>query len=406
MQITIHLPPLMVRLKGFISAIFLYSIALMPFISLFREGEIGFLQVNWVLYPLVLFSLFFTIAIQSRISKLFILFLFICTLYFVKTIVSSVDLESIVRFFFSVIPLFFLDSISDIQDKSRKRNVIIVYCVAILFPIVYGILQYQGVLPFINYDYVNGQAIGRVSGGYDKPNNFTAFIFPLYLLAFLVFEKRKLLGAGLLFFILFLVYITGLRTTVAIYFTILLGYFFKNIMAKLIYNYYHYFLNFVTGIFFIISIYLTYKLFGQVDLLRGRVLTWQGHVSDFFNSKLLVIIFGKGHSTLGDYYSGPWYKGSLVEPHNNTLRIIVIFGLVGYFLYSLLMRHIVLKAFKRTSHPLNKFFVSSSFLFIMLYSFTNEPLFYPSIFWVVLFGVFFPPLQEGILKGKKIAEHR
>lgn len=389
----------MLKIKAFISGIFLYTIALLPFISLFWEQEIGFLKVNWILYPLVLFSLFFTITIRNRISTLFIFFTFICILYLIKALVSGVSPENILRVFVSLVPLFFIDSIAELQHRSGRKKIIIIYSFAIVPSIVYGILQYKGVIPFTEFDVVDGGVIGRVTAGYDKPNNFAAFIFPLYLLSFIVFRSNKLIGSMLIFFILFLVYITGLRTIVAVYLIILIGYFFKRTLTVFIFNYFRYLFNLIVGVCFITVIFFVYKTYGMVDAVRGRMLTWEGHTLEFFNSGYFTILFGKGHSTLGDDYSVDWYKGSLAEPHNNTLRIIVIFGFVGFLIYSLLIRHFVMKTFKRTSLPLNRFFISASFLFIMLYSVTNEPLFYPSIFWVVLFGVFFPPLEENLEDG-------
>lgn len=391
----------MIRAKGFVTSIFLYSIAVTPFVSLFREGEIGFLKVNWILYPLVLSSLIFAIIARNRVPRFLVPFLLIISFYFLKGLMSPMDTESIIRLFFSLAPFFFLDWILDNQDESKKRKMIIIYCLSIAFPIIYGILQYQGVLPFTNYDVVEGKIIGRITGGYDKPNNLAAFLFPLYLLSFIVFRKNRFIGASLLLFIIFLIFITGLRTTVVIYLVISLGYFFKENMARFVYNYYRYFFNLIAGFLLITGVYALHKIYGPMDLLRGRMLTWQGHVVDFFNSNSLTIFFGKGHSNLGDHYSASWYKGSLFEPHNNSLRVVVIFGLVGFTLYSILMRHFVLKAFKRTDLPLNKFFMSASFLFIMLYSFTNEPLFYPSVFWVALFGVFFTPSHQEHQKSSR-----
>lgn len=379
----------MLKLKKFISRIFLYSIALLPLIALFWEQEIGFLKVNWILYPLVLFSLFATILIRNRISKLFILFLFITFLYFLKAVLFSVSTDSVIRLFVSFIPLFFLDSVAHMQDVRTKRNVTIVYCVSISLPIAYGLLQLRGLLPYTEFDVVNGAVMGRVSGGYDKPNNFAAFIFPLYLLSLIQFQRQKIAGALLISFILFLVYLTGLRTVAGIYLVILAAYFFKKLAIQVVYNYYRYYLNFIVGVIFLLTIYVIYQRFGLIDALRGRTLTWEAHVSDFLNLEWFKILFGKGHSNLGDYYSPVWYKGSLVEPHNNTLRVIIIFGFFGFALYCVAMRYFVMKAFTQRSEQFNKFLVSASFIFIMLYSFTNEPLFYPSVFWVVLFGIFF-----------------
>lgn len=379
----------MLKIKAFISRIFLYCLALLPLISLFWEQEIGFLKVNWILYPLVLCSLFSTILIQNRISKLFILLIFITLLYFLKALAFSISPESVVRMFVSIVPLFFLDVVARLQDRRTKRNIIIAYCLSVSLPIAYGLLQYTGRLPYTEFDVVGGAVIGRMSGGYDKPNNFAAFMFPLYILSFIVFKRHKVRGAILLTFVLCLVYLTGLRTIVGIYLIILVAYFFKRWTVGLVYNYYRYYLNFLVGIIFLASIYILYQSVGYVDAMRGRTITWEAHVSDFLGSAWHVVLTGKGHSNLGDYYSPDWYKGSPVEPHNNTLRVIIIFGLFGFAVYCAAMRYFAMRAFKQRSELFNKFLVSASFIFIMLYSITNEPLFYPSIFWIVLFGVFF-----------------
>src|SRR5687768_3956671 len=106
----------MLKLKALISRTFLYSIALLPLISLFWEQEIGVLKVNWILYPLVLCSLVSTIVLRNRISKLFILLISITSFYLFKALFSSISPESIIRMFVSIVPLFFVDLLSEQHD--------------------------------------------------------------------------------------------------------------------------------------------------------------------------------------------------------------------------------------------------------------------------------------------------
>jgi hypothetical protein len=322
---------------------------------------------------------------------LLLLLMLVAILYTAYFAIIHGHTESIVRFFFTLLPLAFLTQIRTYQKASTVNTFLIAYMLAVMVPVYFSYLQLTGKIPYYEFDVVDGVYGGRISGGYSKPNNFIAMLFPVYMLGLYLWliKGKKLIGALLIIGVLALVHITGLRVAVVIYFGILVTSFIPEITRKVIVFYYRYYLNFLTAITMMIGLCILFLKKGYVDGIRGRIPMWQGHSYEFFyNSSITEFFFGKGLVKLPIKYDTARLVGSLEEAHNNSLRIIITFGILGYLFYCTIMRWLVLYINKVDVPGRMKFIYFSCFFFLMLYSITNEPVFYSSIFWAILIWIF------------------
>jgi hypothetical protein len=251
-------------------------------------------------------------------------------------------------------------------------------------------LQYSGKLPYNDFDYIDGEQIGRMSGGYSKPMNLLAFLTPLYILSLysIVQKKRTLIGWFGLAGILLVVYSIGHRTSLAAFLLMAMSMFFKRSVVIIIYNYYRYYLNFIIGVLFFLAFYILKLKEGLIDAIRGRIPMWQAHAEDFFQSDIFSILFGKHVMQLPEYYIGNPIVVRYDEVHNNSFRTIILFGLVGYFLYCIFMRWIVLSSYHAQPNPGKRFIIFACFIYFIFYTVTNEPFYYASVIWPILIWIF------------------
>jgi len=379
-----------IQTKNIIPKVFLYCIATLPAVALLWQQNVLFFKLNWILYPFIIFAILFSISLRGRAPSVFYTFLGIFLLYSVYLIMMPTDWESIFRIFIALLPLTFIRVIQQNHDYTSYRIFWLLYFITICLPLVIAYLQYTERMPYYEYDAVNGETFGRISGGYNKPNNFISFLFPLYLFGFYRWQiqGKKIQGLFLIFFVLSVVYATGLRTAAIVFLSIFVSSFAFTKSSQLIYLYYKYYLNFFVGFLALLIIYFIFINAGFIDALRGRVPMWQAHANAFFNSSWYEALFGKGVVLLDKKYEGMKIIGSLSEVHNNTFRTLITFGLVGYFLYCSFMRWIVFHVFTSTGNARLRHIRLSCFIFLLLYSITNEPAYYSSVLWSILLWIF------------------
>jgi hypothetical protein len=263
-----------------------------------------------------------------------------------------------------------------------------------------SILQLCQLYPF----YDTGESFwlvdeGRISGGYLKPNNLVAYFFPAYLYAFYLLDKKETKkGIALILICLLVVFTTYLRTGMLIYCLLLLSYFYSSHLDRLIHFYYRNYGPLVVGIatFFLLGI--AFHKFGILHGLRDRLPMWQAHSAYFFNGEVGTILFGLSQIKLPDYFHQFLAVLSYTEAHNNTYRIIITFGIVGFTIYCLWMRQIYLSLREESQSPLHRFLTNSCFVYFIVYSTTNEPSFYASIFLTIFAWVFL--VKQQTMKGQ------
>jgi hypothetical protein len=383
----------------FFTRAFLFCFSLVPIINLFWKTDLVFLKGNWILYPFIVLAVIASFVFRVRISFLFLITLLLVIFYCAYFTLKHGQFESILRFFFTLIPLAFLQQMREHQNDKMIRNFLIVYVIASMVPVYFSYLQLRGIIPYYEFDVVDGVYMGRISGGYSKPNNFIAILFPFFLLGLYLWKvlRKKFIGFIFMGFVLILVYITGLRIAVFIYFGIIALTFAPHLTQRLIVFYYRYGLNFFTGITTMLVCCLLYNHYGFIDAIRGRVAMWQAHSYEFFyNSSLAEIFFGKARVLLPIKWDSAFLVGSMEEAHNNSLRLIITFGLFGFLFYCLVIRWMVLYVNRLKVIPPMMYIYFSCFFFLILYSITNEPVFYSSIFWAIIAWVILNPAKGKI----------
>jgi hypothetical protein len=373
--------------KNLLFGSFLISVALMPFVSLFWEEQVSIIKLNWLSYPVIILGIACFVIVRKALSVNFLIYLGIALLYLIIFLLTSGDIEAYFRIFISVLPFAFLPFFDAFNFK--WANAFFVGYTILMAPAIYfSYLQLTGQMPFEDFDYVNGEAIGRMSGGYSKPMNFIAFLFPLYLLGFyfILVKNKKIIGSVLIGIILVILYLIGHRTSLAAFILIVVSSFFKRTIISVIYNYYKYLIGFYLGIFAFIFFYFLRLNYGLVDALRGRVPMWETHAVKFFGSNFFNVLLGL-HVVLIEDTGNPLIV-RFDEVHNNSFRTILLFGIIGYSMYCFFMRWVVISTY-RAQQDINKRFIAfSSFTYFIFYTVTNEPFYYASVAWPILIWIF------------------
>lgn len=389
-----------IKSENIIINAFLFSMAFLPVVSLFWQDSLAMtnLKINWVFYPLVIVGIVLSVVFRNRAPREFIYFSFFTILYASFTVIRGGDIQGLLRFTVSVAPFVFLNFFYQ-QSASSTKWFWPLYCFSLCLPLYYSFLQYTGKMPYYEFDVVNGEYVGRTSGGYNKPMNFIAFLFPIYVLGFyfVKIRRKRVIGYFIIFLICSVLLMIGHRTSSLAFLIILASSFFSQTTVRLLYTYYKYYLNFIIGMAAFIALYFFQLFFGLIDGLRGRIPMWLAHAENFFNSSPLTIFFGEQNIQLHERYKNMKMVGSLQEAHNNAFRTIIFFGVAGFFFYCTFVRWMVLKVSEFTPDRNLLFIRYSCFLFLIFYSITNEPFYYTAILWPTLLWIL--PVEKKLGKN-------
>jgi hypothetical protein len=377
-----------VRIVEILYRLFIFTTAVMPLTTLFWDVNFFGIKGNWAPYPIFLFAVIFFIFFRLRIPSEFVALIFLSLFYMLLALLFGGELESIFRFSLAIMPLTFYFLFFEVTDSSH-RYFWWIYGVLLLIPLYNSYLQYSGQMPYSEFDYVNGEIVGRISGGYLKPMNLIAFILPVYLLGFYLWKVRgrSFIGLFIVIAILVSINVIGHRTALVGFLAIFFSSFFIKVSRSIIYTYYGYFLNFFVPILAFILLRVMLPTVGLWDKLRGRVPVWELHAWQFFDQNPLRIVFGSQKVLIGEAYR----DSSVVlneEAHNNSFRTILVFGLAGFFLYCVFMRSVVMHIKKSNYSSGFEFVLLSCFTYFIFYTVTNEPLYYGSMLWPVLIWIF------------------
>lgn len=391
-----------IGITNIIYRLFLLTTSVMPLASLFWDKTFFWIKANWLPYSIFLITPFL-ILFRKRIPIEFLLLIFFTTIYLVLVFINGGETETILRFAITIMPLTIYFLFEKVTDSTHSYFWWI-YCTIMIIPIYNSYMQYVGKIPFDEFDAVNGEVWGRMSGGYQKPMNLVAFGVPLFLSGFYLWKVRQLkfIGIAIIVAILIGVFMIGHRTSLIAYVVIFVSSFFMRTTEKIIYTYYHYFLNFFVPILAFIFFRFMLSTVGLWDKLRGRVPIWELHSWQFFDQGLIDILIGTQKVILEPKYQDPSVY-LIAEAHNNSFRTMIVFGLIGFFLYCIVMRKIVLHIQKRQYQMQLKFIVFSCFTYFILYTITNEPLYYGSVLWPILIWIF---LVQSLPSKLKLASNQ
>jgi drug/metabolite transporter (DMT)-like permease len=377
-----------VGIANMIYRLFLFTTAVMPLASLFWNVNFFWIKANWIPYPIFLIAVIFMTLFRKSVPREYVFLIFFAAFYLVLSYFNGGDAESIGRFIITILPLTFYFMFENIKGTNHQYFWWI-YGALMIIPIINSYLQYTGRIPYDEFDYVNDERIGRMSGGYQKPHNLVAYLVPIFLLGFYIWKvkQKRIIGIVIVFVVLIGVYMINYRTSLIAFLAILLSSFFMKTTKRLVYAYYQYFLNFFLPISAFIGFRILLSTFGLWDKLRGRVPIWEIHSQQFFDQSILKIIFGTQNVIIKEVYRQPSVY-LIDEAHNNSFRTIIVFGLLGFFLYCLFMRKIVISIKRANYLPKLEFILLSSFIYFIFYTTTNEPAYYGSVLWPVLIWIF------------------
>lgn len=368
--------------------LFIVTTAIMPLTTLFWDVNFFWIKANWAPYPIFLFAVCFTLFFRHKVPRDFVALIFLAIFYMVLALLGGGEVESILRFSLAIMPLTFYFLFDDITDSSH-RYFWWIYGVLLVIPLYNSYLQYSGKMLFSEFDYIEDEIIGRISGGYQKPMNLIAIILPVYLLGYYQWKVKGRMVIGLFIVVVILVgiYVIGHRTSLIGFLAIFISSLFMKVSRSLIYTYYRYFLNFFIPVLAFISFRIMFSTVGLWDKLRGRVPIWELHAWQFFDQGPFKIIFGSQKVLIGEDYRDPSVV-LIEEAHNDSFRTILVFGLAGFFLYCVFMRKIVMHIKKGNYSSGFEFVLLSCFTYFIFYTVTNEPLYYGSVLWPILIWIF------------------
>lgn len=373
---------------------FLLLFSIKPILDLYWQENIGGVSVIWLIYPPI-YGIYFALILESLANKkidepILLNFAFIFSLLINAIFFGLTDYSSYSRILTSLFVIFFFQRIIAIGPSMKVAYLAQLYSLGLLIPIYIAILQINGSFPIYSFDDVDGVSIGRISGGYSKPNNFAAYIFPVYL--FFLFQlsgcvswlKRiTYLILIVSIFILIKNYVNH-RTFTNIYVLIVLIFYLPFLQA-LMFHFFHkkIYIYCVLVVFFILSVFhdtsfVSEWMFSPSWGMRGRIFNWVIHLREWINSDLRTIAFGKGFV----YAEAQQTAGFVLEFHSEFGRILETYGILGLSAYFIGLNRVfqkVLVDFKSDRRKMSLGLSSMTALF--LYSITNEAGHFPPVFW-------------------------
>jgi hypothetical protein len=366
---------------------FFFINGVLPAISLFWSTEIFSLQINWFIYPVFISALLIVLALRFKVTRELFVFLCIVVFYLLITFVNQGDIALLMRVCFTLLPFTML-SYFERKDATMLRLFWICFTISITATLYSVYLQLTGQIPYYTIELIDNVEVGRITGGYAKPTALVTFLFPIYLYGFYlqVVQKKRLVGHIISLGVFALVVVIAHRTTTAAFVLIYLMSFARSYLNFFILWYYKYLIPFWGALVGFIGINIAYHQYGLVEALRGRLPMWMIHSEEFWNGSLFEILFGKQRVMLDvQWKSALW---ALDEVHNNAFRTIIFFGMIGYLLYCLFLRHIVLYLNDNLPTRDIRFIMSACFLYFILFALTNEHTAYPTIIWPTFVWIF------------------
>jgi hypothetical protein len=360
---------------------------ILPAISLLWNKEVFSLQINWLIYPVFLCSLAVALILRFKTTVEFFGLSLIIIAYGFLTYLNRGDMVLFFRIGFTMLPLSLLPYFEH-ADERLARIFWLLFSISMAATLYSVYLQLTGEIPYYTTEIVDGVEIGRISGGFAKPTALVTFLFPVYMYGFYErLVKGKLLWGHFICLAVFVfIVVIAHRTTIVAFALIYIFSFAYRYLNALIVWYYKKLIPFWLGIAGFLVVHILYYRFGLVEALRGRLPMWMAHADEFWNGPVLSMLLGQQQTVLNEKWK--LLVWSLDEVHNNSFRTIIFFGIVGYFLYCVFLRHIVLYLNQNHDNAKIKFIMFSCFFYFILFAFTNEHTAYPTIIWPTFVWIF------------------
>ncbi len=290
------------------------------------------------------------------------------------------------------------------------------FLLAVSVPVTLSFLQLSGVIPFEYFDYIGGQRLSRASGTYQHPLGMIYFlIYAIPLALYLLSTPSQTLRRRFVLWLFLCLSLVALAFTYHRTAIVVIG---IEIWLWMVLNGKYRRALLITALGVAVAIGLREWLevlyvnladiaegrvaFSSGSFMRGRGMNWYLFLTSLFDSHYWYWLFGRGASAAEGYV--PLYGYLLsVEPHNDFIRILYAYGLLGLGLYLSILFTVVRQAirlrqsddhFTQQIGNLAIIMVAS----ILLLSVTGEPMRYPTGVWYFfalasLVKVMYPRLQ-------------
>jgi O-antigen ligase len=241
---------------------------------------------------------------------------------------------------------FFFCAGAVLESQDRFKGFARSLLLILLIPVCVSFLQVAGVLSFSYWDWVEGQEVGRASGMYQTPLELVRFLVFGVPLALWMRDRSvaasgdRLLGTTFLLLSLPALFFTFHRAGwIVIGLEIVLWFATTRKIQKTI--------VFVACLMIFGSVFsnrvqtlyspVTRIFQGEIDpgseeFLRGRGALWAIFLNSLFSSHPVVWFTGKGGS-IAEAVVPRLADGISNEPHNDFIRILHAYGIVGIILY-------------------------------------------------------------------------
>ena len=333
---------------------------------------------------------------HPRHSRRVLLLLGFATLAMIVT-PTSWGTNELLRLFSGV--SFFFSAGLVLGEKSTFDRFAVIFLAVLCLPLILSLFQVAGILPFEYWDWIDGQETGRASGTYQHPLEivfFLVYAIPLALYRWENSEKGKPERAFLAgFFVLAslgLVFTFHRAGWIAIIVELGVWYGSKKQLKKILLGA---LAVMVLTVAFRERVSLLYEPAAEIftgeanftsgNFMRGRGANWIAFLVSYANGGPVRWLIGKGGS-VAEVSLGGIAEYSENEPHNDFIRILHAYGLVGLVLYlSLLLKF--LQAGLRSRNSVSPFLrglgriLLCSLAGILLLSMTAEPMRYPTSIW-------------------------
>lgn len=221
-----------------------------------------------------------------------------------------------------------------------------IFLCALTLPVILSYLQWAGILPYEYWDWLDGQSVGRASGTYPTPLSMSFFLYYAFPIALSMAGGKKQstwARAGAFAFLLLAsgaLALGNLRTAYIIVALQILAWLAMTRGRKAVLA----FLAVLTVVVLLsfswlrtLSAPVATALSGEADFengnfFRGRGFQWLLFLNSYASSGPFHWVMGNGASIVAGYDPEDTDVDS-VEPHNDYIRILHAYGLVGLLLY-------------------------------------------------------------------------
>jgi O-antigen ligase len=300
---------------------------------------------------------------------------------------SSWALNELIRLYSGI--AFFFVAGEALRKQMNFDRFALAFVAVVCVPVLLAFMQVAGLVPFDYWDWIDGQEIGRATGTYNMPLSLVYLFvysipFTLYLLErgggwFLrVSLVASLLALGFTYHRTAFIAIAAqliLWLLLKKRFAAVFGLCAAGCLAAVLY----------AGAIRTLYTPLTSALQGDVDVssqdfLRGRGIIWTTFLADYAQSGPVGWLIGRGGSVLN--------RSLLLDevgendPHNDFVRLLHDYGIIGMLLYVSLLARLTVTGWKALGGGPFPNAVARMLLVsvvaVLILSFTGEPTRYPS----------------------------